>query len=126
VAKLCGEDLTNPQVYGIIKETMMNLNFDIAAIIGLGSIAATLFWRMMTRIESKVDHVVENMTTRRECAAHRDSFRELFNGHDHTQEGDLVVIRRAHGQVQSGTEGLPERRSELLSEGTGKIVGKAL
>jgi len=111
----------------------MLLNFDVGAAIGvggafitLGTIIAGMFWRLMSRIERKVDHVVDSMTTKEQCAVHRQAFEEMFNGHDHTKEGDLVIIRREHGQVYQETEGLPQGRGELLSEGVGKVVGKTL
>jgi len=94
----------------------VQINFDVAAIVGIGSIAATIFWRQMARIESKVDHLVDNMVNKESCAAHRNFFTEMFNGHDHTPEGDLVVIRRSHGPVHQETEGVSGSGSKLLPE----------
>lgn len=102
------------------------MTMDLAAIIGLGTVAATFFWRLnnhmyqkICHVEEKVDHIAENMTTKAECAAQRQAYQEMFNGHDHTPDGDLVVIRRKqHGQVQQDSEEVLRGRYLRLPKAT--------
>ena len=118
VAKLRRKSLTNDG-----KFDTMNVSFDLAAMLGLGFTAAMMFWRLFARLEKKVDHVIEHMTTKDACAAHREALTGLLNGHAHTDEGDLVVIRRAHGPIHSGAEEVPRGRYIKLPKASGEDVG---
>lgn len=79
----------------LVVSTMNPWTFDvdIAALIAIGGVAATFFWRMLTRIEKKIDCVSEEMVKKHECDA-RYEFREnQFRNHYHLPNDGVAVFK---------------------------------
>jgi hypothetical protein len=71
-------------------------DLDIGALIALGAVAATLFWRMLARLEGKVDRLGEHMVPRSECVARHFEMQKEFDHHYHIPDDGVAVIKGDH------------------------------
>jgi len=69
-------------------------DIDIGALMALGSLAALMFWRLLNRMEKKVDHVVDHMVTKRECDLRHSRMEQDFNTHYHIPDDGVGIIKR--------------------------------
>jgi hypothetical protein len=68
-------------------------DIDVGALIALGGVASVLFWRLLARVEKKVDHVIDNMVTRDACAERHRILDEDFDHHYHIPDDGVAVIK---------------------------------
>lgn len=78
---------------------------EIGVLVTIGCGAAAFFWRIINHVfqkvcavDTKVDHIIENMVTKNDCADRRLDIAKAFNGHFHPEEGGVAVMRKEKNQ----------------------------
>jgi hypothetical protein len=74
-------------------------DMDIAALIAIGAVASTLFWRMINRLEEKVDRLIDRVDERlahtmskEECKENRRLFGLGFKKHYHIPDDGIGIL----------------------------------
>ena len=67
--------------------------FDFGTIVALGVVASGFFWRILSRLERKVDQIVEHMVNKADCMARHQSMESQFKRHYHIPDDGVGVIQ---------------------------------